>query len=120
MRLDITGRHVNITAPLRQLIDKRLAKLLRVLNDSVVSVNVTLTKEKYRHITEILIHARGNHMMRGNGEGNAWRVSVQMAADGLEQQAQRLKTKWTDQRRKHTSLRRAPAAAVGGAVEEQP
>ncbi|MBW8713466.1 MAG: HPF/RaiA family ribosome-associated protein, partial [Acidobacteria bacterium] len=42
MRLDITGRHVTITAPLRQLIDKRLAKLLRVLNDSVVTVNVIL------------------------------------------------------------------------------
>jgi putative sigma-54 modulation protein len=90
-----------------------------VLNDSVVSVNVTLTKEKYRHITEILIHARGNHMMRGDGEGNAWRVSVQMAADGLEQQAQRLKTKWTDQRRRKASIRRTPAATVSVPVEAQ-
>jgi len=120
MRLDITGRHVTITAPLRQLIDKRLAKLLRVLNDSVVSVNVILTKEKYRHITEILIHARGNHMMRGEGEGNAWRVSVQMAAEAVEQQAQRLKTKWTDLRRKKSSIRRAPAVTVGAPAEPQP
>jgi ribosome hibernation promoting factor len=117
MRLDITGRHVSITAPLRQLIDKRLARLLRVLNDSVVSVNVILTKEKYRHITEILIHARGNHMMRGEGEGNAWRMSVQMAADAVEQQAQRLKTKWTDQRRKKSSIRRAPAGIVAAPLE---
>jgi len=120
MRLDITGRHVNITAPLRQLIDKRLAKLLRVLNDNVVSVNVILTKEKYRHITEILIHARGNHMMRGEGEGNAWRVSVQLAAEAVEQQAQRLKTKWTDQRRRKSSIRRAEAITVGVPVEAQP
>jgi putative sigma-54 modulation protein len=119
MRLDITGRHVSVTAPLRQLIDKRLARLLRLLNDSVVSVNVILTKEKYRHITEILIHARGNHMMRGEGEGNAWRVSVQMAADALEQQAQRLKTRWTDQRRKKSSIRRAPGAAAPS-LESQP
>ncbi|PYR92731.1 MAG: ribosome-associated translation inhibitor RaiA [Acidobacteria bacterium] len=120
MRLDITGRHVAITAPLRQLIDKRLAKLLRVLNDSAVSVNVILTKEKYRHITEILIHARGNHMMRGEGEGNAWRISVQMAAAAVEQQAQRLKTRWTDQRRRKSSIRPAPAIPVGVLAESQP
>ncbi len=119
MRLEITGRHVEVTAPLRQLIDKRVAKLLRVLNDSAVSVNVILTKEKYRHNTEILIHARGNHMMRGVGEGNAWRLSVQKAAEAVEQQAQRLKTKWTDRRRK-SSLRRAPAAALGALAEPQP
>jgi putative sigma-54 modulation protein len=117
MRLDITGRHVTITAPLRQLIDKRVARLLRVLNDSVVSVNVILTKEKYRHITEILIHARGNHMMRGEGEGNAWRLSVQKAAEAVEQQAQRLKTKWTDQRRKKSSIRSVPAGVVAGPME---
>jgi len=117
MRLDITGRHVTITAPLRQLIDKRLAKLLRVLNDSAVSANVILTKEKYRHITEILIHARGNHMMRGEGEGNAWRLSVQKAAEAVEQQAQRLKTRWTDQRRKKTSIRQGPGILVAAPAE---
>ena len=118
MRLDITGRHVTITAPLRQLIDKRLAKLLRVLNDSVVSANVILTKQKYRHITEILIHARGNHMMRGEGEGNAWRLSVQKAAEAVEQQAQRLKTRWTDKRRRKSSIRQAPGGPVAAAPDE--
>ena len=40
MRVDITGRNVEVTNPLRQLIDKRLAKLDRVLNDSVISAQV--------------------------------------------------------------------------------
>ena len=55
MRLDITGRHVTITAPLRQLIDKRLARLERVLNDAAVSAVITLTKEKYRLLTELAV-----------------------------------------------------------------
>ena len=71
MRLDITGRHVDITASLRQLIDRALAKLERLLNDSAISAQVILTKEKYRHRTEIIIHARGDHMLRGLGEGTA-------------------------------------------------
>jgi putative sigma-54 modulation protein len=111
MRLDITGRHVEITAPLRNLIDKRLARLGRVLNDSALSATVILTKEKYRHRTEIIVHARGDHMMRGLGEGNAWPISLRQAAEKVEQQAQKLKSKW-DERKRSSTRRRAPRAAA--------
>src|SRR5687768_14114399 len=100
MRVDITGRHVEITAPLRHLIDQRLAKLERLLNDSVMSAQVILTKEKYRHRSEIVIHARGDHMMRGLGEGHAWPVSLREAAQKIEQQAQTLKSKWAERKRR--------------------
>jgi putative sigma-54 modulation protein len=112
MRLDITGRHVEITAPLRQLIDKRLARLGRLLNDSVISAQVILTREKYRHRSEIVIHARGDHMLRGLGEGNAWPMSLRQASGKIEQQAQTLKSKW-DKRKKGAAGRRAvpPAGA---------
>ena len=99
MRVDITGRHVEITPPLRTLIDKRLAKLERLLNDSVVSAQIILTKEKYRHRTEVVIHARGDHMLRGLGEGNAWPISVRQAVQKVEQQAQTLKSKWAERKR---------------------
>ena len=105
MRLDITGRHVEITPPLRQLIDRRLARLGRLLNDSVISAQVILTREKYRHRTEIVIHARGDHMMRGLGEGNAWPLSLRQAAEKIEQQAQKLKSKWTERKRRSAGSR---------------
>lgn len=100
MRLDITGRHVEITSPLRQLIDKRLARLERVLNDAAVSAVITLTKEKYRLCTELAVHTRGDHVLRGNGEGTAWPISVRQATEKVEQQAQTLKGKWADRKRK--------------------
>jgi putative sigma-54 modulation protein len=111
MRVDVTGRHVEITTPLRNLINQRLAKLERVLNDNVVSAVVILTKEKYRHRTEIVIHARGDHMMRGLGEGNAWPISVRQAAQKVEQQAQTLKGKWAE-RKRSSSRRRTPRAVA--------
>ena len=110
MRLDITGRHVDITPPLRQLIDKRLAKLGRLLNDSVISAQVILTKEKYRHRSEIILHARGDHIMRGLGEGNDWPASLAEAADKIEQQAQKLKSKWDSRRRRGAT--RTPRAGA--------
>jgi putative sigma-54 modulation protein len=111
MRVDITGRNVDVTVPLRQLIDKRLAKLGRVLNDSALSAQVILTKEKYRHRAEIVVHARGDNMMRGLGEGNAWPISLRQASEKLEQQAQKLKSKWDRRRRGGTSTRAGRAEA---------
>jgi putative sigma-54 modulation protein len=100
MRLDITGRHVEITPPVRQLITKRLSRLERLLNDAAVSAIITLTKEKYRLRTEIAVHTKGDHVLRGNGEGNAWAISIRQATEKIEQQAQTLKGKWDGRKRK--------------------
>jgi putative sigma-54 modulation protein len=112
MRLDITGRHVTITPALRQLINQRLKKLERLLNDAAISATIILTKEKYRHLAEIVIHARGDHMMRGTGEGNAWPASLRDAASRIEQQAQKLKSRWTESKRQRSSPRLAAAATA--------
>jgi putative sigma-54 modulation protein len=117
MRLDITGRHVDITPTMRQLLTRRLARLERVLNDAAVSAIITLTKEKYRLRTEIAVHTKGDHVLRGNGEGNAWPISVRQATEKIEQQAQTLKGKWDGRKRKGAGSRLVPAAgpeAVAG------
>ena len=115
MRVDITGRSVDITPGLRQLIAKSLAKIERLLNDRAVSATVVLTKEKYRHNTELVIHAKGDHTLSGVGEGNTWPLSVRKAAAKIEHQAQKLKSKWTEGKRQRKNNRAAgvaPAAAV--------
>jgi putative sigma-54 modulation protein len=105
MRLDITGRQVTVTPPLRQLITRRLARLERLLNDAAISAVIILTKEKYRLRTELAVHTRGDRVLSGNGEASAWPVSVRAATDAVEQQAQKLKGKWDDRRRKGAGAR---------------
>ena len=114
MRLDITGRHVEITTPVRQLITKRLSRLERLLNDAAVSAIITLSKEKYRLRTEIAVHTKGDHVLRGNGEGNAWSISIRQATTKIEQQAQTLKGKWDGRKRKSTPrvVQQAPGDVV--------
>src|SRR5690349_693359 len=99
MRLDITGRQVTITPAIRQLITRRLSRVERILNDRAISATIILTREKYRHRAEIVIHARGDRTLRATGEGNAWNPSVADAASRLEQQAQKLKSKFTERKR---------------------
>ena len=99
MRLELTGRHVDITPTLRRLVDTKLAKLERMLNDSAVSAQAVLTREKYRHRTEITLHARGEKFLHGVGNSAAWETSVSQAIDKITQQAQKVKGKWQERRR---------------------
>jgi putative sigma-54 modulation protein len=105
MRLDITGRHVEITPTIRELIDKRLVRLGRLLNDSAISAQVILTKEKYRHVTEIVVHARGDRTLRGLGEGTGWPASLRQSSEKIEQQAQKVKGKWAERKRQGAGTR---------------
>jgi putative sigma-54 modulation protein len=115
MRVDITGRHIDITPGLRQLIDKSLARMERVLNDRALSATVVLTKERYRHKTELVLHAKGDHILSGLGEGNTWPLSIRKASAKLEHQAQKLKSRWTEGKRQRKNNR-----AVGAAASPEP
>jgi ribosome hibernation promoting factor len=109
MRLDITARHFEMTAALGQLVTRRLARTERVLNDAALSAKVVLTKEKYRHLAEIVIHTRGDHVLRGVGEGTVWPLSLRHAAEAIEQQAKKLKGQWNGRKRKGADARVASA-----------
>jgi putative sigma-54 modulation protein len=100
MRLELTGRHVEITPTLRRLVDTKLAKLERMLNDSAVSAQAVLTREKYRHRVEITLHARGEKFLHGLGNSAAWETSVSQAIEKITQQAQRVKGKWQERKRR--------------------
>ena len=105
MRLDITGRQVAITPHIEQLIARRLSRLERVLNDRAISATIILTKEKYRHLAEIVIHARGDRTLRATGEGVDWNPSLAAASTRLEQQAKKLKSKFEERKRKSANAR---------------
>jgi|SRR6185437_2820007 putative sigma-54 modulation protein len=105
MRVDITGRHADLTPAVRELITKKIARLERVLNDRAVSATVVLTGEKYRCKTEFVLHAKGDHMMSGKGQGKDWTASIRQAAAKTEQQAKKLKSKWTEEKRKRAAAR---------------
>jgi putative sigma-54 modulation protein len=116
MRLELTGRHVDITPALRRLVDRKLAKLERLLNDSVVSAQTVLTREKHRHRADITLHARGEKFLHGVGNSSSWEASLAGAVEKITQQAQRVKGKWQGRKRR-AGARAALAAPAVAAVE---
>ena len=110
MRLLLTGRQVPITPTLRRLVEARLEKLERRFGDALVSVQVVLSKEKNRFLTEVIVHARQDHMLTGNGESNAWGSSLTGGLQKVLQQAERVKGKWQKRKRSAASVRTLPPA----------
>src|SRR5439155_19959026 len=117
MRLELTGRHVDITPALRRLVDNKPAKLGRLLNDSAVSAQAVLTLEKRRRRADITVHARGEKFLHGVGNSATWEVSVGQAIDKIAQQAQKVKGKWQERKRRGRWRGEAalpPQEAIGG------
>src|SRR5262245_28261881 len=100
MRLELTGRHVDITPTLRRLVDTKLAKLERALNNSALSAHAVLTREKHRHRADITLHARGEKFLHGVGDSGSWETSLSVAIDKITQQAHKIKGKWQERKRR--------------------
>src|SRR5262245_52162684 len=98
MRLELTGRHVDITPALRRLVDAKLARLERLLNDAAVSAQVVLTAEKNRRRADVTLHARGEKFLHGYGTAAAWPAAVTQALDRIVQQAHKVKGKWQERK----------------------
>jgi putative sigma-54 modulation protein len=117
MRLELTGRHIKITAGLKQLVGDALDKLDRILHDRAISLQVVLSAEKNRHRAEMTLHARGDRFVHGTGAGASWEVAVNQALGKVNQQARKLKGKWDDGKRRGVSAAKAesaPRAERGG------
>jgi ribosomal subunit interface protein len=99
MRLELTGRHVTITDGMRRIVDGKLARLERMLNDSAVSAQVLFKKEKIGVCADVTLHARGEKFLHGAGKAANWQGAVKTAVDKLAHQAEKLKGKYEARKR---------------------
>ena len=106
MRLQLKGKRVDITPQLKKLVEARLARLERLLNNSLVSAQMVLSKEKSRFIAELTVHAKGDHIMHGTSGAARWSASLTAAVDKVIQQAGKVKGKWQIRKKGSSSVRK--------------
>jgi putative sigma-54 modulation protein len=105
MRIDFTGRQMEITSDLRQYTETHLRKITRLLHDRF-EAQVILAAEKHRRTAEIALKFR-DHTLVGIMETGEARSAVHGALDKLERQVVRLLEK------RRTRKRRArPTSAI--------
>jgi putative sigma-54 modulation protein len=92
--ITITGRHIEISEPIRELLTERLGHACKLL-DKISSTHVTISVEKNRHTVEVVIHAHGA-TLHAKEETHDMYASIDQAVDKIETQAKRLKEKIKD------------------------
>jgi putative sigma-54 modulation protein len=96
MEITVTGRHSEITDPLRQHIEEKMTKLGRYL-DGISDVHVVLTVEKHRRLAEITLQANGTPI-RGLEEKHDMYLAVDTVIEKIERQVKRQKDKDADRK----------------------
>jgi putative sigma-54 modulation protein len=100
-------------------VERKLARLERLLNDSALSAQVVLTAEKRGRRADIALHARGEKFLHSESVSGAWEASMGQAIAKIAQQAHKVKGKWQERKRRGVKGRaivgeeRAAAAAIG-------
>ena len=103
LKINITARHVPITGDIQSIINQKLDRCTRILGKSALSAQVVVSRRPRGYTIELMVHARGDHVLRGEGIGATWAQATGLAVDKVEQQAHTLKGKWEDRRRRAVS-----------------
>jgi putative sigma-54 modulation protein len=118
MKVEITGRHVIITAAIRSYVLKRLRKFEKFFGEDA-SFHVIIGVEKERHTAEILLKSKRLDVT-GKGQTDDMYSSIVLAIEKLERQAIKNKTRLIETKRQKAKARsveeksgisRAPAPA---------
>jgi len=100
MATEISGRNYEIPPDVRDLVEKKLAKIQDKLFDDVIEVRVVLQVEKRRNICEVLIVGKDHDVKTVQESDDSMQDAVNSAVDHLKRQAQKNREKIRDHRRK--------------------
>lgn len=107
MATEISGRNYEIPPDIRNLIEKKLARIEDRLFDDVIDVRVVLQVEKYRNICEILMVGKEHDVKTVQESDESMQDAINSAIDHLKRQAQKNRKKIRDHHRKEGNGRKA-------------
>jgi len=110
MKVEITGRHIEITPAIRTYIQKKLGKFTRILGDDII-FHVVIGVEKERQNVEILLKSRFLELT-GKGSSNDLYNSVMLAIEKLERQALKQKGKMIEGKRQKAAREKSATTQV--------
>jgi len=84
MKVNFTGRHMELTEPLKQFTKERLDKMTTYLDD-IIDVHVILGVEKHRHEAEITLKTRASAFVASATTDDMY-SSINQAVEKLEVQ----------------------------------
>lgn len=108
MQLAVRGKNIEVTAALRDYVEKKVGKIEKFI-DQPVNAQVNLCVERGRHIVEVTAALNG-FILRGQESTGDMYASIDLVADKLEKQVQKYKTRIRRSRTKENGLAEDVAA----------
>lgn len=91
MQINLTGRHLEVTDPLKTFVNDKFARLERHF-DHINNVHVILSVEKVRQIAEATMHVNGGELF-ANSEASDMYAAIDLLVDKLDRQVIKHKEK---------------------------
>ena len=114
MRVQIAAHHVEVTGPIRQLVEGRADHLMRFF-DGVTTIHVTLRAEKERRAAEFVANVSHGAPIVAKAEAESLSAAIHGAVERMETQLRRYK----DRIRDHRAHEPEPAATEPGAEDAE-
>jgi putative sigma-54 modulation protein len=103
--ISVTFRHIDPSQPLKDYVTEKLGKTQKIL-DNPFDAHVTLSVEKYRHIAEVFLTARGITIKAFESTDNLY-SAIDLVCDKVERQTKKYREKKKE---------RGPAVPLGPIV----
>ncbi len=97
MNIKINCRHMDLTQNLKSYAEEKIGKFDKYLNN-ITDATVTLSVEKYRHKTEVLLKVNGSHIQAESITEEMY-SSIDEVVEKLDRQLKKLKEKTVSHRK---------------------
>lgn len=118
MEFEFTGRHIDITPSVEKLVRKELSRLDKLLDSAPIRTHVTVSAEKHRKKTEIVLYWRDS-VFTAVAENSDINQSVATAAARISKQVQKVKEKFQSRKKGRKPLK-VVAPVPGGPIPAAP
>lgn len=98
MRIELTGRHIEITPAIREHVETQLGRLKQFFGGKMTAnAHVVLSVEKNRQTAEIVFNWHDHTLKAAISDADLY-LAISRAVEKLDKQAQKLKEKTVDRR----------------------
>src|SRR5687768_1848372 len=116
MKIEFTGRHIEVTPALKAHVKDQLSKIEDVFDGKPASAHVIIEVERGRHRSEIIINWRNESLTAVSSNSDMYQ-SLSQTVGKIEKQARKLKDKIID--KSHKATKAATIIAEPPAVAEK-
>ena len=115
MKLEFTGRHIEVTPALREHVEDHFKRIEHLFNGKPVKAHVIIEVSRGRHRSEIVMNWWNETLTAISTDSDMY-VSLSQTVDKIEKQARRIKEKVID--KSHKAVRSSVVASPAEVIEK--